>query len=166
MGVRRERGEWKGNGRGGRGRTTLHTPCRKFLATPLFMTSAGRYCDYACLVVGLFAVHAFRDFSQTTSPTLVKFDTKIQQNSTVKFWEVKVKVQGHNLRAENLCIVIDRPWFQISSTNLAIQQIVGYRKYFGHEILWFSTEFKTESWRRLALSECFLVWFIFITEMR
>ena len=30
----RERGE-EGEGRDGRGRTTLHTPCRKFLATPL-----------------------------------------------------------------------------------------------------------------------------------
>ena len=29
------RGQGKGNGRERMGRTTLHTPCRKFLATPL-----------------------------------------------------------------------------------------------------------------------------------
>jgi len=32
---REEEGKGKGRGREGRGRTTLHTPCRKFLATPL-----------------------------------------------------------------------------------------------------------------------------------
>jgi len=31
----RRKGKGEGKGKGGEGRTTLHTPCRKFLATPL-----------------------------------------------------------------------------------------------------------------------------------
>ena len=40
---REEKGEEKGRegeGKGGEGRTTLHTPCRKFLATPLLHFTA------------------------------------------------------------------------------------------------------------------------------
>jgi len=54
-GEEREEGKGKGRGRGhngreGRGRTTLHTPSRKFLATPLIICT-GYVCQYQFLLV-------------------------------------------------------------------------------------------------------------------
>jgi len=50
-GMRREGREGKGREGTGRGRTTLHTPFRKFLATPQLLQSRGFQAKLMCLSV-------------------------------------------------------------------------------------------------------------------
>jgi len=59
---------WKGKGKG-RGRTILHTPCRKFLATPLADAAAAgtASCDPAYTIVAALKPHVICARTQLTA---------------------------------------------------------------------------------------------------
>jgi len=77
---------------------------RLFVVIP----SVGRYCDRACLFVRLFMMLFVisRKVKVRLLSNLAQM-LNIASNFTVYFSEVKVKVQGSNLRIENLPLVMD-----------------------------------------------------------
>jgi len=85
---------------------------------------------------------------------------------TINFWKLKVIVQSHISRTENLQILIAQPWFKLSLPNLAVRQMLSHQKYGNSGVkcdLSQNSRWWPLAWQRfaIALSECFL-FFIFI----
>jgi len=51
-----------------------------------------------------------------------KVQVRLSRNFTITFRAIKVKVQGQNLRTENLQFVLDQPWCRMSLPNSSVRQ--------------------------------------------